>query len=356
MELQSITADDRVAVAQANPLARLLARLGPDFTLFFFFLGIYAALGVIYGATFPVLAESSIALTSGIAAVLVAIRFTWRARSIVRNAPGARSQFMTGSREILRDWAPMILLTVVYENLHGYTGLIRKIPIDAQLYALDVRVFGVEPSVWAGRFASSTLTEWFGFTYNLYFVLPMVLATLLALRAPREDFREFATAIVLHMCTGFLLFLVFPAGPPRFYGPLLDGAFRTPLAPSLTGLYELTQGGMDLANPISSHSSFPSMHCASSMLTLLYAWRFGRAILPERPRLLFWGFLPFVVSLWMSTVYLRHHWVPDCVAGIALGIACYIAVPRLRRAWPGSDRDRDDERDAGEYEAGCQRA
>src|SRR5262249_36117397 len=158
MELSSITADDRIAVERANPFARLLARLGPDFTLFFFFLGIYAALGIMYGAPFPDLAESSTALTSGIAAVLVAIRFTWRARSIVSNAPGARSQFMTGSREILRDWAPMILLTVVYENLHGYTGLIRKVPIDAQLYTLDVRIFGVEPSVWAGKIASPILT------------------------------------------------------------------------------------------------------------------------------------------------------------------------------------------------------
>jgi membrane-associated phospholipid phosphatase len=335
MELRSITADEQVApIERAGTLARVLAFLGPDFTLFLFFLGIYIALGIIYGASFPVLAESSIVLSSGIAVVLVMVRFLWGAGAIVSDHPGARLQFLTSSRQILRDWGPMILLTVVYENLHGYTGLIRKIPIDAQLYALDVRIFGVEPSVWAGRFASSLLTEWLGFTYNLYFVLPMVLATLLAVRAHRQDFREFTTAIVLHMCTGFLLFLVFPAGPPRFYPPLLQGAFQTPLAPSLSGLYELTQGGMDLANPISSHSSFPSMHCASSMLTLLYAWRFGGLITPRRPRLLFWTFLPLVVSLWCSTVYLRHHWVPDCAAGIALGTACYFATPWLRTWWP----------------------
>jgi membrane-associated phospholipid phosphatase len=317
-----------------SALARVFAFLGPDFTLFLFFLCIYISLGIVYGAHFHVLGESSILLTSGIAGGLVMMRFLWRAGPMVRGEPGARPQFLTASRQILRDWGPLILLTVVYENLHDYTGLVRKVPIDDQLYALDVYILGVEPSVWAGRFGHPLLTEWMGFAYDLYFVLPMILAASLALRARRQDFRELATAIVLHMCIGFLLFLVFPAGPPRFYPPLVHGAFQTPLVPSFTGFYEFTQGAMDFANPVSTHSSFPSMHCATSMLTLLYAWRFGSALFPRRPHLYFWVCLPLVVSLWCATVYLRHHWILDCIAGIILGTVCYFAAPWLRRHWP----------------------
>src|SRR5213594_1863661 len=95
-----------------SPLARGLALLGPDFTLFLLFLGIFVTLGVIYGAHFHVAGESTILIASGIAGGLVALRFLWRARSIVLGRGGARREFFVSSRQILRDWGPMILLTI----------------------------------------------------------------------------------------------------------------------------------------------------------------------------------------------------------------------------------------------------
>jgi membrane-associated phospholipid phosphatase len=79
------------------------------------------------------------------------------------------------------------------------------------------------------------------------------------------------------------------------------------------------------------------MHCAIAMMTLLYGWRFGSAVFPKRPRLFFYLCLPLVMSLWCSTIYLRHHWVPDCVAGMLLGVICYHVTPILRRYWPGAE-------------------
>jgi membrane-associated phospholipid phosphatase len=324
--------------SRRGPLARGLALLGPDFSMFLLFLAVFVALGAIYGAHFHVAGESTIAIASGIAGGLLAVRFAWRARAIVVGEGAARAEYLGAARRILRDWGPLILLTVVFENLHAYTGLIRKAPIDDALYALDVRVFGVEPSVWAGRVAHPLLTDWMGLAYDLYFVLPMILATCLAARGLRHDFRELATGVVLHMCLGFLLFIVFPAGPPRFYQPLVHGQFQPAVLRSASGFYELTQGAFDAANPVRTNSSFPSMHCALATLTLCYTWRFGRAVFPRRPHLYFWICVPLVVSLWLSTVYLRHHWVPDCVAGIALGAACFALTPVLRRRWPGAEQ------------------
>jgi membrane-associated phospholipid phosphatase len=225
-------------------------------------------------------------------------------------------------------------VTVVFENLHNFTGVIRKIPIDDELYRLDVRLFGVEPTVWAGRFANPVLTDWFSFTYGLYFILPMILAVALGARGRRADFRELATSVVLHMCIGFLLFIVFPAGPPRFYQPLLHGQFQPPQLHSWLGLWEWSQDVWDSANSVKDHSSFPSMHCCIAMLTLVYAWRFGDAVWPRARRAFFWVCLPLVVSLWASTIYLRHHWILDCFAGIALALGCVALTPRLRRIWP----------------------
>ena len=327
---------------RTGPGWRALAFLGPDFTFFLAFLALFFVLSIIYGAHFHIWGEGSILIAAGIAAGLLAVRFLWRAPAIVLGKPGARGDFLLASQRILRDWGPMILLTVVFENLHAYTGRIRHVPIDAYLYKLDVFLFGIEPTVWIGRFAHPLVTDYFAFAYGLYFILPMILATSLAARGRRHDFRELMTGVVLHMCIGFLCFIVFPAGPPRFYRPLLDGSagahFSPPQLTSYFGLFEMSQGAFDTSNPVSDHSSFPSMHCAVAMLTLCYAWRFGSCVFPKHPRRFFWIMLPFIVSLWVSTVYLRHHWVPDCLAGMALGYSVYKITPALRRWWPGAER------------------
>ncbi len=321
----------------ASRLSRVLEFLGPDFTFVLVFMAIFAALGVIYGGHLHIVGEGSIVIAGGIGGGLVAVRFFWRFGPIVGNQGDERAKFRKAAIRILRDWGPMILLVVIFENLHSYTGLIRKVPIDDTLYAIDTKVFGIEPSVWMGRFSTPLLTDYFAFVYGLYFILPMILATFLSLRGRRADFRELATSVVLHMCIGFLFFILFPAGPPRFYPPLAHGGFDPPQLHSYFGLWEWSQGAWDSANPVRTNSSFPSMHCAIAMMTLLYGWRFGSAVFTKHARLFFWLCFPLIVSLWVSTIYLRHHWVPDCAAGMLLGIICFFVTPIVRRKWPGAE-------------------
>jgi membrane-associated phospholipid phosphatase len=218
---------------------------------------------------------------------------------------------------------------LVYENLRGLTGLIRPHPIDLQLWALDVKLFGVEPVLWAQRFANPWLTDYFAFAYCLYFIVPLTLATTLYLRRHREAFRELMLGVILVMYAGFILFIVFPAGPPRFCPellPLLD-------PPRLTGrfgFFEATQGAWDRVNPIPVHASFPSLHCALSATALFYAWRHRRGV---GGPWMFLVFLPLVASLWLSTIYLRHHWIVDSFAGIGLAALVYSSTPWLRRLY-----------------------
>jgi hypothetical protein len=46
------------------------------------------------------------------------------------------------------------------------------------------------------------------------------------------------------------------------------------------------------------------------------------------------GFALFLVSLWISVVYLRHHWVVDMFAGLAVGGVSNHLAPILRMRWP----------------------
>jgi membrane-associated phospholipid phosphatase len=42
---------------------------------------------------------------------------------------------------------------------------------------------------------------------------------------------------------------------------------------------------------------------------------------------------PVILSLYVSTVYGRYHYVADSVAGIALGLVGMLACPSMVRAW-----------------------
>jgi hypothetical protein len=329
------TAEAGAAAPRPSGLVRAATALGPDLALAIVFLTALAALVAEFGASF-VWAKGPILVAGGILLSLIAVALVRRVPAMVRGAPEAWPDFATAAGRIIRDWAPFTLIMWAFESMETYTGVIRKTGIDATLYRLDLRLFGVEPTVWAGRLCHPLLTDWMSFAYGLYFILPMVVASALSLRGRRADLRELSTAVIVQMGIGFLLFLVFPAGPPRFYPPLSSGGFHPPHLHSWTGLYEVQQSAFDTADPLLVRSAFPSLHCSLAVLTLFYSWRFGDALFPRRPRLYFWICLPLVVSLWLSTVYLRHHWVPDIAAGLLLGLASSRLAPWLRKAWPRS--------------------
>jgi membrane-associated phospholipid phosphatase len=67
-----------------------------------------------------------------------------------------------------------------------------------------------------------------------------------------------------------------------------------------------------------------------SLLALVYAWRYVRVW--------FWILLPFVLGLWVSTIYLRHHYLVDLIAGFLLvPIAAWLA-PWLDSWWAARQR------------------
>ncbi len=317
---------------------RFAAWLGPDFGLVLAFTAVLAILVGAYGGSYK-WKEGPIVISAGIAVGLCVVRFAYRWRSITFDRGRARAEFAVAARNILRDWGPIILIMWLFQSLETYTGVIRQTSIDDALYHADVALFGVEPTVWLSAKATPLLTDYFALAYGLYFIMPMVLATSLSMRGRREDFREMTTAVVLQMGIGFFLFLMFPAGPPRYYEPLVHPiiaghGFEPPQLHSFFGLFELQQGAFDSADPVRTRSAFPSLHCSLALLTLIYSFRFGDAVFPRFPKLWFRIVLPFVVSLWISVVYLRHHWVVDIFAGLALGLLANYLAPILRRRWP----------------------
>lgn len=297
----------------------LLALLGPDFTLCIMCATALGIVGPLFGAHY-VLRLSTMLLPGLVAPGILAVH-------------ALRGRFRADALATLRDWTPLVFVAIVFDNLENYTGLVRKLTIDGTLHRIDLAIFGVEPTVWMRHLYHPLLTDWMASTYAIFLVTPMFLAICVSLRGRREDFREIALAVMLQMWIAFFLFICLPAGPPRYFAPLRDGAFQTPL-PSLYGINDALQAKWDTYSPLLVRASFPSLHCAYATLTLVYAWRFGDALFPRWPRLFFWLVLPLELSLYVSTIYLRHHWVPDCFAGAALALVVCRLAPWLRARWP----------------------
>ena len=219
-----------------------------------------------------------------------------------------------------RDVLPFLFAGNVYINLHDMIAFFGAPDITRLLYHLDVKLFGVEPTVWAQRFDTPILTDFFTICYWLFYVLPPLLGFLLYLRGEWQSFRETLVSIVLCLYVGYVGYVAFPAGPPRYTIP---HDFVAPLHGMIRILDESRAATSSV--PLTTKGAFPSLHCGIMFLATLLAWRHLRWFFPI---MLFFG-----SGLIAGTIYLRHHWAVDIIAGIAIALVADRVTPPLERWW-----------------------
>ena len=271
-----------------------------------------------YGASWHIL-PGSIALAACLLACNIVGIILFRRICLRRKSPVSNEVI-----EIFRDWYPFALVLVVYEHLSVYAGIIRPEVIDPLLAHMEIQIWSVQPTVWIEQFAHPLAVDLMSVAYAFHFPLTFGLAYGLYVFNKRAYYRDFATALLFCNFAGFILYLVFPAGPPRFF---LESAYHTIPLPSYSGLYTWAEALWDANNPVLIHSSFPSLHVAFSTVTLIYAFR--KAHWPDIRKWLGPVVTLMAVSLWASTIYLRHHWTPDILAGWLLGIISVVVARYL---------------------------
>lgn len=247
-------------------------------------------------------------------AVLVLLAFA------VRLWPGS------GAVRGLRETLPFLACILIYTNLHDTIGFVNPHDVHHLLAGMDRALFGVVPCVWTERFITRERTEVMQFFYvSFAWIAPSVPLLLLALRRWRE-FRTATLGVVLCFFMGYALYVAFPAAPPRL---VLVYEFTRSLEGYPRMFSTLSANAFALL-PADSRGAFPSLHSAVSLVALVYAWRYLRGW--------FWILLPFVLGLWASTIYLRHHYVVDLFAGWALAPVAVAAAPRLDAWWARRQR------------------
>jgi len=269
-------------------------------------LGLYSVLAPLYPSRVrgPWL---GLILTNGLAALIFL-----GANVIAQKTPSRHLRFL------LRT------LSVLLATLYIYSASLRLQLIffpqwhDQMVVDLETSILGVQPTVWIQRFIRPWLTEWMMFCY-VFYVLVYPILSLLIYRRHGEEKNEgylFFIALAIVLCT--LGFMVFPvAGPMRHIGELhtvpLRGYFFTAVSEFIRGRIH-TPGG-----------TIPSIHCAAATIMWWAAYRYARPA--------FFVLAPVILSLYVSTVYGRFHYVFDVATGIATAFLTMALGPLLINAW-----------------------
>jgi hypothetical protein len=192
--------------------------------------------------------------------------------------------------------------------------------LDADLLALDLRVFGVEPSIAWDRYVTPHTTEWFAFFYFGYFFLLIAhVVPIMLLGKNRVRVAHFALGIFTVVCAGHLLYMAVPGwGPYR----QLAGQFQHPLEGGL--FWRLVRATVDAGG--SQKDIFPSLHTAMPTYFAIYSF-IHRRVFPFR---FTWPFMAFAASqIIIATMFLRWHYLIDIIAGLTLATTAALVSHRV---------------------------
>jgi membrane-associated phospholipid phosphatase len=183
--------------------------------------------------------------------------------------------------------------------------------------AIDQRLFGFQASLAMQHFISPGMTTWMTFAYFYHLInIPLVALFIYAWRG-RKPFREMMSGIMVVSFFGLMGYLLVPAIGPLY---TLRDQYTVPLHQGLSMLNREVDF-MDFARI--RRDVFPSLHVAISFVAWLYAYRNSKK--------LFWILSPLILSLWVSTVYLRYHYLIDVVAGLVLAPLSFLLANWLFR-------------------------
>ncbi len=203
--------------------------------------------------------------------------------------------------------------------------------LDEQLYRLDLRLFGVEPSLLLDRIVSPFLTEWCSFFYfNYFLLLSAYVLPLLFVERRHRVLAEIAFALMPMTCVVHTLYILVPGfGPYQhlahlYANELPHGRFYDLVITTVT-------------NAGAQKDIFPSLHTAAPTLLTLMAFRL-RAQAPFKYVWPITGF--FAVNIILATLYLRWHYLIDVLAGLALAFTFSRLSPRVVD-WEEARRRRD---------------
>jgi hypothetical protein len=198
---------------------------------------------------------------------------------------------------------------LTYFQLRHILPAVSSRAVDADIYAFDLRVFGVEPSVAWDKFVNPTTVEWFSFFYfGYFFILIAHVFPMMFNGQSRTRIAHFTLGIVLVFSTGHLVYMLVPGWGP--YRHLAD-TFQHPIEGGL--FWRLVRAAVDGGG--AQKDIFPSLHTAAPTYFAIFSFIHRRS-LPYRYT---WPFVAFAATqIIIATMFLRWHYLIDIFAGLTL--------------------------------------
>ena len=211
-----------------------------------------------------------LAVVVGLAASL-----PWLERTL-RRRQGSRRWLATA--EFVRTFLPFVMCIAVYTNLHDTVRYVNTHDIHAYLSAIEEWIFGGQPVLWAEAYITPARTEFFNAFYaNFYLVAPSVVL-ILWFSGRSNEARTALLGIIVCFYTGYVLYVLLPAAPPRLYYASL-GLFHVTLRGGpITNFQEYLIGMMPNH---AARAAFPSLHSAVSCLSLYLRVEVLPLVLPD---------------------------------------------------------------------------
>jgi membrane-associated phospholipid phosphatase len=230
------------------------------------------------------------------------------------------SRHENGLLDFIRTFYPAVWISFAWKEMGVLVTMIFPYWANAFVVNLDMRIFGVHPTVWVETIFRPWLTELMNFFYFIYYFFVPAAAFPLYFRGKRPETNDFLFLVTLTFAVSFTLFLVFPS----------EGAWVI-LKPLHTvepegGLFLHLMQSIQAKGTIPA-GAFPSSHVAAAFVMALGAIRFNPKV--------GWFLLPLAVGVALATVYCRYHHAVDAISGALLGCCLYAVgfriLKKLRR-------------------------
>ena len=201
--------------------------------------------------------------------------------------------------QLLQNILVFALMTFLYKETAMLNTLIFP-KIDEFLSNLDQNIFKFQPSIeFSKQFNSLFFSELFYFGYFSYYLLPLAAFLIIYLKIPQK-IEQFSFILITSFLLYYFTFILIPAEGPQFYFPFPENTIE---AKGIFGnMVKLIQ-----KNGEAPTAAFPSSHVGISWIVIFWLYQNFRKSVKY--------FLPFVILLMFSTVYIKAHYFVDVVAG-----------------------------------------
>lgn len=220
-----------------------------------------------------------------------------------------------GPSGVLRAWLPIAALPLIYKEIAVLNALFADGYYDAPIQALEQAIFGTQAAMTLRTALPwKPLSEYLHFGYFGYYALFPLLGGVLYAQGRLRDYHLAATITLGTFFVCYLVFILVPVAGPWYHFPRPGPEIGWIFPGAIHAVLE--QGA-------AKGAAFPSSHAAAAVAIWLAAWRLHRTV--------FWMLAAVVPALVVGTVYGGFHYAIDAVAGVLVGVLCFVGLEALHR-------------------------